>query len=257
MSKPTAYSYIRFSTPEQRKGDSLRRQLELSEKWAREHGLVLDTKLKLRDLGLSAFHGDHRTKGTLGQFLKLVETGIIPRGDVLILEELDRLTRQELLEAVHLFTGLLVSGIEIHSIVDEMIYTPESFDFGQMVISAMKLSQGHEESRKKSKRLKEAWEEKRKKCSNGGLKLTGKCPAWLKLSADKKSYEKIPERAAVIEKWPEKAQNELLRNLIQRRISPGCLVALAMGEYMDGGQAISKKFLNSGLLSAKISHIDL
>jgi len=32
--KKKAYSYIRFSTPEQLKGDSLRRQLESSRKYA-------------------------------------------------------------------------------------------------------------------------------------------------------------------------------------------------------------------------------
>ena len=46
-----AYSYIRFSTPEQMKGDSLRRQLEASRKYAAEHDLVLDDTL--RDLGKS------------------------------------------------------------------------------------------------------------------------------------------------------------------------------------------------------------
>jgi len=39
-----AYSYIRFSSPELLKGDSLRRQLELSEEYAHKNGLRLDTK---------------------------------------------------------------------------------------------------------------------------------------------------------------------------------------------------------------------
>jgi DNA invertase Pin-like site-specific DNA recombinase len=38
--KPTAYSYIRFSTPEQIKGDSLRRQVELSEAYAAKHQAI-------------------------------------------------------------------------------------------------------------------------------------------------------------------------------------------------------------------------
>ena len=78
--RPKAYSYVRFSTPEQENGDSLRRQLELSKKFAKTHGLDLDDSLRLTDRGLSAFNGLHRTKGTLGQFLKLVEQGEIPKG---------------------------------------------------------------------------------------------------------------------------------------------------------------------------------
>ncbi|HTH76980.1 MAG TPA: recombinase family protein, partial [Trinickia sp.] len=70
---PTAYSYIRFSTPEQKKGDSLRRQKELSERYAREHDLTLDTSLHLHDLGVSAFDGSNVTRGALGGFLKAVD----------------------------------------------------------------------------------------------------------------------------------------------------------------------------------------
>jgi DNA invertase Pin-like site-specific DNA recombinase len=46
---PRAYSYIRFSTPEQSKGDSLRRQLEKSKKYAEENGLILDSSLMSAD----------------------------------------------------------------------------------------------------------------------------------------------------------------------------------------------------------------
>jgi hypothetical protein len=39
-----AYSYIRFSTPQQKLGDSLRRQTEKAAKYAAEHGLRFDTR---------------------------------------------------------------------------------------------------------------------------------------------------------------------------------------------------------------------
>jgi len=74
---PKVYSYIRLSTPEQIKGDSLRRQTESSEEWAKDRGLTLDDSLNLRDPGLSAYKGDHRAHGALGGFLKLVEAGKI------------------------------------------------------------------------------------------------------------------------------------------------------------------------------------
>src|SRR5688572_4057085 len=50
--RPRAYSYLRFSRPEQIRGDSLRRQTELSERYARENGLELDATLE--DRGVSA-----------------------------------------------------------------------------------------------------------------------------------------------------------------------------------------------------------
>ncbi|GAG98906.1 unnamed protein product [marine sediment metagenome] len=75
-----AYSYIRFSSPEQRKGDSMRRQIAASEQYAQQHNLTLDNTLRMTDEGLSAFHGMHRTKGALGVFLKLVEQNKVVQG---------------------------------------------------------------------------------------------------------------------------------------------------------------------------------
>ena len=46
----------------------------------------------MRDLGLSAYKGEHRTKGALGSFLKLVEAGKITKGSTLSVESLDRLS---------------------------------------------------------------------------------------------------------------------------------------------------------------------
>jgi hypothetical protein len=48
---PIAYSYLRLSTPKQNKGDSVRRQLELAQKYAEQNNLILDETLQLFDLG--------------------------------------------------------------------------------------------------------------------------------------------------------------------------------------------------------------
>jgi len=91
--EPKAYSYIRFSSPEQEKGDSLRRQIQLSEEYCKQHGLILDDTLKLTDKGLSAYKGHHRTKGALGEFLRLVEEGKIPPGSVLTAQKTSNLSK--------------------------------------------------------------------------------------------------------------------------------------------------------------------
>ena len=61
---PLAYSYVRFSKAEQKKGDSLRCQLDLSGKFAREHGLTLVQNYS--ELGDSAYHSKNRNTGALG-----------------------------------------------------------------------------------------------------------------------------------------------------------------------------------------------
>src|SRR5438128_1776436 len=96
---PAAYSYVRFSHPDQAKGDSLRRQTEAAELWCKRHGAALDMSTTFRDLGKSAFTGAHRKnpdRHALAAFLKMVEEGRIPRGAFLILEKLGRLSREHI-----------------------------------------------------------------------------------------------------------------------------------------------------------------
>ena len=131
---PRCYSYIRFSTPEQVRGDSLRRQLALSEEYARAHGLQLDESLSLRDEGFSAFNGQHIAKGALGRFLDHVKEGRVPSGSVLIVESLDRLSREQVLDAFDLFRDIIRNGIKIVTLTDKMEYTEETLNsqIGQM-----------------------------------------------------------------------------------------------------------------------------
>jgi hypothetical protein len=59
-STPTAYSYIRFSSPEQAKGDSLRRQTEAALAWCEGNGASLDTSITFHDLGKKPFQNFRR-----------------------------------------------------------------------------------------------------------------------------------------------------------------------------------------------------
>ena len=153
-----AYSYIRFSTPEQAKGDSLRRQEQEAEKYAQENGLTIDNSLKLYDKGISAYKGDNITKGALGSFLKLVEKKKIDRGSVLIVENLDRLSREKVLDALNLFTSIIKSGIKLVTLQDGMEYNLESVDknWYELIISITYMARAHDESLTKSKRLSES-----------------------------------------------------------------------------------------------------
>lgn len=199
--KPSkAYSYIRFSTPEQQKGDSLRRQTELSEKWAKDQGLVLDDSLKLQDLGKSAFSGKHRSDGALGQFLKLVEMGKIKKGSVLLVESLDRLSREEITIALKQFLAIIDKGIKIVTLIDNKEYTQETVNtsFSELIVSLTIMARAHEESKTKSMRLGKAWEGKRKIASL--KKLTARCPAWLKLNDTKTQFDIIEDRAGIVGK---------------------------------------------------------
>lgn len=61
--KPIAYSYIRFSRPEQIRGNSLTRQQEMSYEYCKANDLTLDTSLSLYDKGISAYKGGNAEEG--------------------------------------------------------------------------------------------------------------------------------------------------------------------------------------------------
>ena len=181
MTQPIkCYSYIRFSTPDQEKKDSRRRQIGKAEKWAERNGIKLDDALRFEDLGLSAFKGYHRTKGALGKFLDLIEEDKIPKGSILIVEAMDRLSREEVFDATYRFMGIINAGIKIVTLIDEREYDKEAINKnpGQFISAIQDIAMAHKESAQKSYRLIEAWIGKRQEINK--YKLTARAPAWLK-----------------------------------------------------------------------------
>lgn len=198
--KPVAWSYIRFSHPEQAKGDSLRRQAEAAAVWCERNGVSLDTSLSLRDLGKSAYLGEHRKnpdRHALAAFLKLVEDGKVPRGSYLVIENLDRLSREHIQPALLLTLNLLQAGVRIVQLKPaEMIFDDKS-DTMPVMMMMMELSRGHSESAMKSERVGAAWSERKKNARNGGV-LTRRLPAWIEESDGKLGL--ILERAAIVKR---------------------------------------------------------
>ncbi|MCW9014098.1 MAG: recombinase family protein [Gammaproteobacteria bacterium] len=197
----TAYSYIRMSTPQQLRGDSLRRQLQSSRLWCEKNGYELDDSL--RDIGISAFHGLNKLTGSLGKFIELAKSGKIESGSVLLLESLDRLSRQEVLESLGTFTEILATGVEIVTLADNQRYTSQNLNnIGNLIISLVILSRAHEESKIKSERMAASWANKRK----NALKkpVTAIMPAWLRLDKKTNCINEIPERVLIVREIFEK-----------------------------------------------------
>jgi DNA invertase Pin-like site-specific DNA recombinase len=194
-----AYSYIRFSHPSQIEGDSLRRQTTATEEWCRRNDITLDTSLSLRDLGTSAFRGKHRgDKAALGGFLKLVERGKVPRGSYLVIENLDRLSREEERPALRLWMDILDAGINIVQLSPETVFRHERSDMLDIMRAIMELARGHGESAIKSERIGQAWANKRALLRKNGTLLTHRLPAWVEERDGKLSL--IPQRAAAVKR---------------------------------------------------------
>lgn len=199
MSTHTAYSYVRFSSPQQAAGDSLRRQTEAAADWCARHRVNLDKGTTLHDLGKSAFAGDHRKNAdryALAGFLKLVESGKVARGSYLIIENLDRLSREHVQPALMLVLGLLQAGIRIVQLKPTEMTFDDKSDMSAVMFMLVELSRGHSESAMKSERVGAAWANKRQRARTNGEPLTHMLPAWIEERGGK--LHAIPARAAAV-----------------------------------------------------------
>lgn len=178
----------------------MRRQTEAAERYATLHGFDLDDKLTFRDLGVSAFRGSNEEEGHLGEFLAFVESGDVPRGSFLLVESLDRLSRQKPRRAVRTLERICDAGIAVVTLGDGRTYTAETLDDDPtaLMVALLVALRAHEESATKAKRLREAWRAKRRRAAETGEPLSALCPGWVRLSDDRSTYELIPERAEVV-----------------------------------------------------------
>lgn len=196
--RPKVFSYVRFSTPEQALGDSRRRQVEAAQAWAAARGMTLDDEL--RDEGVSGFRGANLSaEAALGSFTRAVDAGLVPEGSVLIVESLDRLSRDRLLNAQHLLTSLLLKGIKIVTLSDEREYSRESVSANpiDLIASLLVFMRANEESDMKARRLRAVWDAKRgRAASRDRVRMTSTAPAWL--AAEEEGWRLIEERAVII-----------------------------------------------------------
>jgi DNA invertase Pin-like site-specific DNA recombinase len=202
--KPLAYSYVRFSTPEQAKGASYERQMELAQAYARERGWEL-AETTYKDLGVSAYRHKNAETGALRAFLKAVEQGDVPRGSYLLVESLDRVTRNSILDAQALFVLIINSGITLVTLSDRREYSRESITANptELIVSIAIMMRGHEESATKSRRVTDAYERKRKAAlerADNGKPFTRMLPGWLTYDPKTRSIVTIHERATVVQR---------------------------------------------------------
>ena len=129
-----AYIYARFSTLEQAKGSSLARQLEDCRAFCDRQGWARSVERELVDEGRSAFDGTNRAEGSgLAEFERKARQGELPPGTILVVERLDRISRQSAFEVFTLISGLTEAGVAIATVDGERVYTRGNVDFGSLI----------------------------------------------------------------------------------------------------------------------------
>lgn len=131
------------------------------------------------DRGVSAFRGANKRHGELANILKAIEVGIIKPGEHLIIESVDRLSRQAPMEALDTLKQILKRGIIVHTVMDRRFYTYNSVngDLTQLLVLLISMARANEESKVKGSRVADAWVRSR----NGNDIVSGKVPGWLRV----------------------------------------------------------------------------
>ena len=217
---PLVYSYRRFSSGRQSSGHSLERQTESARVWCMEKGYKLDESLAFSDLGVSAYSGDNVSKGALAAFLKAADTGQIPRGSILLVESLDRLSRESIPDAIAVLTKIVKAGVRVVSHIDGHEWNETTIkDAMSFMLSVLLFSRAHDESSKKAGRISDQFQKKRK----AGLPVVsnGHGPGWAIPKPDHSGWQVLSDKAAAVQRVFELAASGFGGIAISRQANQG------------------------------------
>ena len=196
---PSAYLYSRVSSTVQLNGQGIDRQdergFEYFNRVIASTGLTLDNTVRC-DKGRSAFKGSNlKEDAALRKILDEIAAGTIASGSILIVENLDRISRQGPKLARQVLARVTDNGVEIHILnINQMLKKNWENDFGQSVVVDNELQRAWKESLYKSDRIGRAWKAKKDNAAN--KVLTKNVPGWLRV-VDGKIVE-IPEKVALV-----------------------------------------------------------
>lgn len=228
--RPKAYSYIRFSTPEQAMGDSKRRQVEKAEQYALANGLELVDE-QFTDLGVSAYRGRNKKHGALGDFRQAVDEGAVEPGSYLLVESMDRLSREIPHVATYLLVEICDSGITVVTLNDGRVYDKETLRREPMafLIAYLVAARANDESETKSRRLREVWKHKKALATANKTPMTKRIPAWLSMRPDRSGFDVIEDRANIVRRIFEESEQGAGQHSIANRLNTDAIETFGDG----------------------------
>src|ERR1035437_10322109 len=172
MKNVNVYSYLRWSTEAQTWGDSERRQLEAASAWCALRGLKLSED-RFIDRGVSAKEGRNQ-QAQLGRLL-----GVVKSGDYLLVEDADRLSRQDWKASMDFLEKIVSKGAVVVTMQNGVEIDEEGFrcNPGVFLPTILKAFTAHDENQKKSFRIKASWTA-RKAAVRDGKPLNQNLPGW-------------------------------------------------------------------------------
>lgn len=200
LALPACFSYQRVSSGVQVGGHGLDRQADTAALWAAANGYRLDTHLDLTDRGRSAYSGKH-LRGALGRFLEMAQLGQLGIAPVLLVEAIDRLSRQEPLDAIETILGGLVrSGVRVITLEDGAEYSRATLasDPSKLLVLVVKIQAAHEFSKRNGMRSRASWGRRYQAVMAGRKDPSSRCrPFWLDWDATAQDFT-INERVGLV-----------------------------------------------------------
>lgn len=193
-----ALIYIRFSTPKQERGASRERQLELCQEFCARNGWPV--REVVEDLGRSAWSGAHLLTGDLGRLAERVRRGEIGAGTVLVVEKLDRLSRQEPRITLRWMEDLCAAGLTIATVDGSKVYDDTTLraDLMSVFEILMRAKLANDESQQKSERVLDRIGRNMERARSTGQIITAKAPGWLVAKPDRSGFDIIEGRADLV-----------------------------------------------------------
>lgn len=172
------YAYVRYSSIAQATGESVDRQISPLKQFTDETGVQI--KEIIVDEGVSSYKGKNVNKGKFKEILNRIESGVIRKGDYIVVESIDRITRQRVSDGVELLQGILRKGIRIYTTIDRICYSydREEDDLQNIVMIALIAKRANEESVTKSRRRKDVWNKHKQLAVEGVAKINRKKPPY-------------------------------------------------------------------------------
>jgi DNA invertase Pin-like site-specific DNA recombinase len=192
--KIRVWSYARWSSDAQTNGDSFRRQLDLAENWCNQRGLTLEGAEK--DEGISAKAGRNRAAGSgLSTLL-----GKVRPGDYLLVEDNDRLSREDWLTASNFIAQILDKGVKLVTLQNNNEIDSERFrrNPGVFLQSILKSFLANDENVKRGARVRESWAARKAAVARGEKPINQNLPCWLRWNRETDQVEIAEEKAAVV-----------------------------------------------------------
>ncbi len=207
---PRIWPYGRFSSKPQEEGESRARQDKAVADWVSRNKIAQElVQETIFDSGVSGYTGAHlRDGGGLAQFIKQIDDRTVAPGDILLIENLDRLSRLKPTDAQSLILRIVQAGITIAVTDGDYEITERNLNSGDGTYWRLmgEIERAHRESKRKQGFRTSAWRTQRELASKG-VRTKHRCPSYLKWDEKKQRYLPIPGHAKTVKKIFQLAKN--------------------------------------------------